>query len=175
MLIRVTKCLPNYQTSNAVVLAPNSILCQVHSYELVSNVQVPNSVNSDCWLNKPYLSCSVLTEIQKSKMMELVTDWNNVFSKNDLDVDLPSLFRHRINIDDDTSFKQPHPKIPHSMYCEVRDHLKQLLNAGIIQKAKVLGRRTFVLVRKKRPIATSRCRQLKTRIVKDAYALPRIE
>ena len=63
------------------------------------------------------------------------------------------------------------------MYDEVREHLKQLLEVGIIRKSKSPFASPVELVRKKN--GTLRfCvdyRILNNRMVKDSYALPRIE
>ena len=63
------------------------------------------------------------------------------------------------------------------MYSEVRDHLRQLLDAGIIRRSQSPWASNIVLVRKK-DSSLRLCvdfRQLNRRTVKDAYALPRID
>ena len=59
----------------------------------------------------------------------------HVFSKHDLDVGLTSLVKHRINLMDETLFKQRHRKIPPAMFSEVQSHLRELSDAGIIRKS----------------------------------------
>lgn len=63
------------------------------------------------------------------------------------------------------------------MFKEVRDHLQQLLTAGIIRKSKSPFSSNVVLVRRKNGDLRM-CvdyRQLNNKTKKDAYTLPRIE
>ena len=82
-----------------------------------------------------------------------------------------------IDLIDNTPFKQRHRRIPPGMVDEIRNHLEQLLSAGIIRKSKSPYSSNVVLVRKKNG-SLRMCvdyRQLNNFSVKDAYALPRIE
>jgi hypothetical protein len=69
-----------------------------------------------------------------------------------------------IDLIDEKPFKQRYRRIPQAAYDDVRAHLRQLLNAGIIQPSRSLWASNVVLVRKKDNITK-----------KDSYALPRIE
>jgi len=85
--------------------------------------------------------------------------------------------RHRIDLTDDTPFKQKHRRIPPAMIDEVRGHLQQLLASGIIRKSYSPWASNVVLARKK-DNSLRMCvdyRQLNQRTIKDSYALPRIE
>jgi len=139
----------------------------------------PEHVNTpmESWIQQVNLDNSNLTHSQKHEVLNLIADWHDVFSKHDLDVGLTSLVKHRINLNDVSPFKQRHRKIPHSMYAEVRDHLQQLLDIGIIRKSQSPWSSNMVLVRKK-DSSLRLCvdfRQLNRRTVMDAYALPRID
>jgi hypothetical protein len=84
---------------------------------------------------------------------------------------------HSIDLLDETPFKQRPRRIPPSMYQEVRNHLKQLLDADIIRKSKSPFSSNVVLVKKKNN-ELRMCvdyRQLNNRTKKDDYALPIIE
>lgn len=59
------------------------------------------------------------------------------------------------------------------MFKEVRDHLQQLLTAGIIKKSKSPFSSNVVLVRRKN--GDLRMWLLNNKTKKDAYTLPRIE
>ena len=101
----------------------------------------------------------------------------DVFSKNDADIGDCQLIKQRIDLENTTPFKQRHRRIPPAMIEEVRQHLAQLLAAGIIRKSKSPWASNIVLVRKKSG-KLRMCvdyRMLNQRIIKDAYALPRIE
>ena len=87
------------------------------------------------------------------------------------------MLKHRIDLVDNTPFKQKHRRIPPAMIDEVRRHIEQLLSSGIIRKSKSLWASYVVLVRKKNG-KLRMCvdyRMLNKKTVKDTYALPRTE
>ena len=87
------------------------------------------------------------------------------------------MVKHKIELTDDTPFKQRTRRIPPGMYAEVRQHIKSLLDGGIIQKSKSPWASNVVLCRKKNG-ELRMCvdfRQLNLRTKKDSYALPRTE
>ena len=166
-------------TSSPVMIAPSSVLCQVQSCNVVTELDESEKINipDEPWMEKINIANADLTGNEKSQVYNFIAEWNQVFSKNDLDVGLTSLVKHNINLTDVSPFKQRHRKIPHSMYSEVRDHLRQLLDAGIIRRSQSPWASNIVLVRKK-DSSLRLCvdfRQLNRRTVKDAYALPRID
>ena len=85
--------------------------------------------------------------------------------------------KHRIDLVDNTPFKQKHRRIPPSMIDEVCKHIEELLSSCIIKKSKSPWASNVVLVRKKNG-KLRMCvdnRMLNTKTVKDNYALPRTE
>ena len=107
----------------------------------------------------------------------LLLNWHDIFSQHDLDLGHTKLAKHRIDLIDETPFKQRHRRIPPTMYDEVKNHLQQLLETGVIRKSHSPWASNIVLVRKK--CGALRIfidyRQLNKRTIKDSYALPRIE
>jgi hypothetical protein len=103
--------------------------------------------------------------------------WRTVFSVNDQDIGHTHLLKHRIELSDEKPFKIRHRRIPPLMYDEVKKHLRQMLETGIIRPSCSPWASPVVLVRKKD--GTLRfCldfRELNKRTIRDAYALPRIE
>lgn len=86
--------------------------------------------------------------------------------------------KHHIHLHDQTPFKErSRPIHPIGDREAVRQHLRELLDAGIIRESESLFASQVVVVRKKN--GKSRLcidfRKLNARIVKDAYALPNIE
>ena len=78
---------------------------------------------------------------------------------------------------DYTPFKQRHRRIPPSEYQELRQHLRQLEDAGVIRKSFSPWASNIVIVRKKDG-SLRMCidyHQLNRRTIKDSFALPRIE
>ena len=122
---------------------------------------------------------SLLSEEEKVKLKNLLVKHMNIFSKDEEDIGRCELIKHRIDLcpGKETPFKQRHRRIPPMMIEEVRQHLEQLLSAGIIRKSKSPWASNIVLVRKKN-VSLRLCadyRSLNSKTVKDAYALPRIE
>jgi hypothetical protein len=102
---------------------------------------------------------------------------SDIFSCSDTDLGHVTAVKHRIELTEDIPFKQRHRRIPPGMFKEVRDHLQQLQEAGVIRKSKSPFSSNVVLVRKKNGDLRM-CvdyRQLNSKTKKDAYALPRIE
>ena len=166
-------------TGGPIVVCPNSALCQVQSCEL--ELQAPDcEVSTDTshsMSDQIDLDSAILSPDQKLEVQSLIEEWSDVFSANDLDIGLTSLVKHSIRLDDEQPFKQRHRKIAPAMYKEVRLHLQELLEAGVIRKSRSPWASNIVLVRKKDQ-SLRLCvdfRQLNKRTVKDAYALPRIE
>ena len=118
-----------------------------------------------------------LTEEQKQLVFEMLAQVADVFSQNDLDVGFINLVRHTILLKDTEPFKQRSWRIPPGMFNEVRNHLKQLLDAGIIRKSQSPWAPNIVLVREKNQ-SLRLCvdfRELNEQTIKDAYALPQID
>ena len=73
----------------------------------------------------------------------------DIFSTSDTDIGHSNRVQHKIHLDDNTPFKQRHRRIPPSMIEEVRNHIQQLLAAGIIRRSESPWTSNVVLVRKK--------------------------
>jgi len=118
-----------------------------------------------------------LSDPEHTSLSNLILEYEDIFSKNDMDVGLSSLVKHRIELNDNTPFKQRYRKMPPAMYSEVQHHIQQLLDANIIRDSQSPWASNIVLVRKK-DSSLRVCvdfRQLNMRTIKDAYALPRID
>ena len=85
--------------------------------------------------------------------------------------------KHSIKLTDNTPFKEPYRRIPPAMYEEVKQHIKEMLDADAIRPSESPISSNVVLVRKKDG-SLRFCidfRKLNARTVRDAYALPRID
>jgi len=166
-------------TNQPIVVSPNSIICQIHACEPVSNTdnsQLRSNPVPDV-IDQINVSTSSLTESEQSDVYKMLGEWSDVFAKDDLDVGLTSVVKHRINLTDPEPFKQKCRRIPPAMFSEVRKHLRQLLDSNIIRKSRSPWSSNVVLVRK-RDSSLRLCvdfRQLNQKTIKDAYALPRID
>ena len=99
------------------------------------------------------------------------------FSKNDLDMGRTNLVKHHIKLTDPIPFKEAYRRIPPQMYDEVKAHIQEMLDLGAIRPSNSPWASAIVLVRKKdgRLRFCIDLRRLKSRTVKDAYSLPKIE
>ena len=114
---------------------------------------------------------------QLNKLQELLTKWQDVFSVTEFDLGRTSLVEHRIDLEDEAPFKQRHHRIPPHLYDEVRQHIQEMLDSGVIRSSKSPFASPIVLVRKKdkslRFCVDYRVLNLRTK--KDSYSLPRFE
>ncbi len=118
-----------------------------------------------------------LTDQERQQVEELLWEFRDIFSAGEFDIGHTSTVKHRINLTDETPLKQRHRRIPPAMYEEVRSHLQQLKECGIIQESASPWASPVVLVRKKNGKLRF-CvdyRAINKRTIKDSYALPRIE
>ena len=79
---------------------------------------------------------SKLTQGQTIQIKELLRKHKDIFAKDDSDIGRCNVIKHRIDLLDNTPFKQAHKRIPPNMIDEVRQHLEQLLSSGVITKSK---------------------------------------
>ena len=115
------------------------------------------------------------SELHKAK--DLLGSWKHIFSTGPTDLGFTDLIEHEIKLVDGTPFKEPYRRIPPALFEEVREHLKEMLDAGAIRESESPFSSNVVLVRKK-DSALRFCidfRKLNGRTVRDAYSLPRIE
>ena len=118
-----------------------------------------------------------LTSEQVNLVEKLLLKWKDVFSLHDLDLGKTSLTKHHINLSDPTPFKERHRRIPPAMVQSVQEHLKEMLDLGVIRPSNSPFASNVVLVKKKD--GTLRfcidLRRLNNNTIKDSYALPRTE
>ena len=118
-----------------------------------------------------------MTQEQIGRVHKLLLEYRDVFSMEEFDIGHTTTIRHRIDLEDARPFKQRHRRIPPGMYEEVKAHLQQLYDQGIIRESNSPWASGVVLVRKKdgKLRFCIDYRQLNQRTVKDAYALPQID
>lgn len=164
-------------SSHDVTVPGNSVLAVLHQVSIVKASDVPIS----CEKGKDHmfdLSGSPIDEEQMKSALEFLRRWDQkVFSQNATDLGHTSAVKHAIKLTDDTPFKMRHRRVPPGQYEEVRQHLKEMLDCGVIRESHSPWSSPVVLVRKKDG-SLRFCvdfRRLNSRTVKDAYSLPRIE
>jgi hypothetical protein len=87
------------------------------------------------------------------------------------------IMEHRIELEDDTPFKQKERPIPPGMYDKLRSHIAELREAGVIQESKSPFSSNIILVRQK-DNSLRLCvdyRKLNSKSKRDSYNIPRVD
>ena len=117
------------------------------------------------------------SEEQKLKLRRLLVEYQDVFSRHDLDRGCLTAVKHRIDTKDNAPVKHRMRRTPLGFQELEQQHLEKMLTAGVIQPSTSEWASAPVLVRKKD--GTVRwCidyRALNDRTVKDCFPLPIIE
>ena len=117
------------------------------------------------------------TEEQQQRAKDVIKRYSFLFVMGTLDLGRTNLVKHKIELTDYTPIKDRYRHIPPHQYEEVRKHLKEMLNVGVIRCPNSPWASPAVLVRKKDG-SLRFCidlRKLNARTIKDDYSLPRIE
>ena len=113
---------------------------------------------------------------EASRFEKLLQKYDSVFSKNDGDLGHTDTVRHRIDTGDASPISQRYRSLPPSQYKEVRAHIHELLDKGIIRESSSPWASPIVVVRKK-DHSIRLCvdyRRLNSLTTKNAFPLPRI-
>ena len=89
------------------------------------------------------------TDDLKSRTQELFKEYAHVFALESLDMGHTSLVKHKIKLDNYTSFKERYRHIPPNLFKEVKNHLKEMIQVGAIRRSNSPWANAVVLVRKK--------------------------
>ncbi|CAC5392027.1 unnamed protein product [Mytilus coruscus] len=68
-------------------------------------------------------------------MTGLVSKRRSIFSKGPTDIGLTYLMEHEIQLPEDKPFSQPYKRIPPALFDEVREHEREMLDAGCIRES----------------------------------------
>lgn len=165
-------------TTRTVTIQPKAILCEIQpvreTEEQLSQTRKDSENDVVSLIN---FEKEAISQDELEQGRRLISDYNDIFSKSDIDVGRAKNVYHKIELQDDRYFKQRYRRIPPAMISEVIDHIKLLLRSGIIRKSHSPWSSNVVLVKKK-DNSLRLCidfRQLNKSTKKDAYALPRIE
>ena len=113
----------------------------------------------------------------RRKIEKLFYDYQDVFSKSDLDTGYTETVKHRINLTDSEPVNLPYRRIPPNQFQEVKQHIRELLQRDIIRESTSAYASPIVIVRKKNN-EIRLCvdyRRLNKKTVRDAFPLPRVE
>ena len=114
---------------------------------------------------------------QQQAAKELLCDYSETFSKNDLDLGKCNILKHKITLTDHQPFKERYRRIPPHLFEEVKQYLQQMVGVGAIRRSFSPWARAVVLVRKKDG-GLRLCidlQKLNNHTIKDGYSLPIID
>ena len=124
------------------------------------------------------LGLEVWPEEQAGKARSLLKEYHDIFSLEKLGMDHTNATKHKIVLKDPNTppFKERFCRILPPQLDEVREHLKLMLDAGVIRPSNSPWCNAVVLVRKKDGLLRFciHFRKLNSLTVKDSHPLPRI-
>ena len=164
-------------TTRTVTFPPKSIIAELQPVSIQNQPTPENQEFTIPLLDQVKIDVNNLSSDELTRGKDFITSFSDIFSKSDTDVGHTHLVKHKIELEDERPFKQKYRGIPPSQYEEVKSHIHQLLQTGIIRKSHSPFSSNVVLVKKKDG-SLRLCvdyRLLNSRTKKDAYALPRIE
>ena len=118
-----------------------------------------------------------LTDIEATELKAFLIANRDLFAMKASEMGCTDVLKHRIELEDNTPFKEKFRPIPPGSYDEVRKHLAELLSVGVVQESKSPFSSNMVLVKKKDG-SLRLCvdyRRLNAKTKKDAYSIPRVE
>lgn len=118
-----------------------------------------------------------ITTAQIDLVSKFLLDNQSAFCKNDFDIGHSTVYKHRINLTDDTPIKQRCRFIPPRIYDELAEHLQMLLDMQVISESDSPWSQNLVYARKKDG-SLRLCqdfRALNARTIQDAYEIPRMD
>ena len=88
-------------------------------------------------------------ESEQEQAGELLLKWEHLFAHSDLHLGKTTLIKHKIQLMDQTPFKEHYQHIPPHMYNDVRSHIQEMLDISAICKLHSLWASAVVMVWKK--------------------------
>ena len=128
-------------------------------------------------LSKINLDETVVEGNEKEKLIQLITEYQDVFSLGSNDIGRADKVKHRIDTGSSYPIRQAPRRVPVAMKDEVKNHIEDMLNNGIIRESCSPWASPIVLVKKKDG-GTRFCidyRKLNNVTKRDAYPLPRMD
>ena len=141
-------------SARVVEIPPKSLLCSLNSVNVVdswtpdsSQKQEQKSTSSSLEDLGIKIDSENLTEDQLLRAKQVLGNWSSIFSTGPTDLGRRDSVKNKINLTDDTPFKDPYRRIPPALYKEVRQHLKEMLAADAIRSSVSPCSSDVVLVR----------------------------
>ncbi|XP_037831365.1 uncharacterized protein LOC119616983 isoform X4 [Kryptolebias marmoratus] len=164
------------ESEQEVFISPLTIIADIGSAPIVLSQQITSQTSQQTTLEFNFGDSPIPPE-WKEHIINKMNSMPEVFSHHDMDFGCTDAVKHAIKLSDETPFKhRARPIHPQDLEA-VREHLKDLLEAGIIRESKSPFSSPIVVVRKRNG-SVRLCidyRKLNLQTIKDAYALPNLE
>ncbi|KAI5094535.1 hypothetical protein C0J45_16259, partial [Silurus meridionalis] len=150
--------------------------CIYHA-DAVTTIPPRETVSSEFDVNLMNFGDSPISEQWKNRLRRKLAQKSHVFSMHEWDVGLAKGVEHKIRLSDARPFRQRSRRLAPADIEDVRKHLQELLQAGIIAESRSPYASPIVVVRKKNGTVRM-CidyRLLNSRTIPDQYTTPCIE
>ena len=164
-----------------VPLAQLFLVCAIEETP-ISQPKTPSEpstlmANSSAIIPDLDLTSSPISAEEKARLGHLLSEFSDVFSQHDFDYGCAKDVEHDIPLIDQDPFRLPYRRIPPAQFQEVRKHIQEMEQAGVIQKSRSPYASPIVVVHKKDG-SIRLCvdyRHLNSKTRRDAFPMPRID
>ena len=131
---------------------PPMLAPRIHKEKELKKEQIPQKTPAriEKLFNKLDLSGMMGWSLsQKQQMKQVFENYHHLFVLEDLELGKTDLVKHVIKLDNQQPFRERYRRIPMHQYEEVKQHLKEMIEIGVIRKSQSPWASAVVLVRKK--------------------------
>ena len=155
--LRIPVCLCN-MSARAVEIPAKTVVGQVIPANQVPPVVHPTRTAKETTTKAPKglvleaLDLQGLKEWPESEQKqarELLLKWEHLFAHSNLDLGKTALIKHKIQLTEQTPFKERYRCMPPHMYDDMRAHIQEMLDIGAIHKSHSPWASAVVLVQKR--------------------------
>jgi O-acetyl-ADP-ribose deacetylase (regulator of RNase III) len=162
------------------VIAPSAPLYNMDRIEWTEDINLDETNFTETeneFLNQFEWDNMEITEQQKNLLKQLLLAYQDIFAKDDADLGECDIEEHHIKLDDETPFRERYRRIPPQWYEEVKQHLDNMIKAGVIRESYSPWMSTITIAMKKggKIRLCVDYRKLNLRTKKDAKTIPRID
>ena len=135
------------------------------------------SDSSTSWIDDIDLSNCSVSESEKCRLVDLLSEYEDVFTTSKFDLGRAHRFTHNIDTGDHQPLAQRPYRIPHSQLDMIDEHIQNMLEKGIIQESNSPWSQPLVIVTKKdgSPRFCVDFRKLNSITKKQIFPMPRVD
>ncbi|XP_028254301.1 uncharacterized protein LOC114429891 [Parambassis ranga] len=160
-----------------IAIPVGTVMGSIFHIDSVATLPPKEKVSPDFDASMINFGDSPISEQWKNRLRQKLAQKSDVFSTHEWDVGLARGVEHRIRLADSRPFRQRSRRLAPADIEDVRKHLQDLLQAGIVKESRSPYASPIVVVRKKSG-AVRMCidyRLLNTRTIPDQFTTPCIE